>query len=292
MEQQNIFDRGVAKVKSVVSEVSIEQREFVKSITRICHEGWLQGWHESNGGNLSYRMTPDEVASCRSYFSEAPGEWIPLGIQAQGLQNEYFVVTSAGSQFRAALLEPSATLGIVEISPGGDTYRPVWGFKGGRRPTSEFASHFMNHAVRKGVSGGTNRVIYHAHPANAIALSAVLPGDSKVWSRVMWQSLTESILALPEGIAVVSKAIPGTTETAEETSRLMEEYSSVVWAHHGVFCAAADVDSAFGLMHIVDKAAAIYLKACAACGGAKKLIVPNDDELNAIAKAFSVTLKL
>ena len=30
--------------------------EIVKGFMRMCNDGWLQGWHERNGGNLTYRM--------------------------------------------------------------------------------------------------------------------------------------------------------------------------------------------------------------------------------------------
>ena len=28
----------------------------VKGFIRMCNDGWLQGWHERNGGNLTYRL--------------------------------------------------------------------------------------------------------------------------------------------------------------------------------------------------------------------------------------------
>ena len=27
--------------------------EIVKGFMRMCNDGWLQGWHERNGGNLT-----------------------------------------------------------------------------------------------------------------------------------------------------------------------------------------------------------------------------------------------
>ena len=36
--------------------------EIVKDFMRMCNDGWLQGWHERNGGNLTYRMKEEEVA--------------------------------------------------------------------------------------------------------------------------------------------------------------------------------------------------------------------------------------
>ena len=29
---------------------------IVKGYIRMCNDGWLQGWHERNGGNLTYRI--------------------------------------------------------------------------------------------------------------------------------------------------------------------------------------------------------------------------------------------
>ena len=35
--------------------------EFTQGFIRMANDGWEQGWHERNGGNLSYRMKPEEV---------------------------------------------------------------------------------------------------------------------------------------------------------------------------------------------------------------------------------------
>ena len=37
--------------------------EFVKDFMRMAGDGWDQGWHERNGGNLSYRLNPEEADS-------------------------------------------------------------------------------------------------------------------------------------------------------------------------------------------------------------------------------------
>ena len=51
----------------------------VKGFIRMCNDGWLQGWHERNGGNLTYRMTEEDVAACRPFFDETPREWVNMG---------------------------------------------------------------------------------------------------------------------------------------------------------------------------------------------------------------------
>ena len=34
--------------------------EFVQGFIRMADDGWQQGWHERNGGNLSYRVKPED----------------------------------------------------------------------------------------------------------------------------------------------------------------------------------------------------------------------------------------
>ena len=64
----------------------------------------------------------------------------------------------------------------------------------------------------------------------------------------------------PKGVGVVEWMIPGGAEIALKTSELMKKYDIVVWAHHGLFVMGNDFDSAFGLMHTVEKSAEIYVR--------------------------------
>lgn len=50
---------------------SILDVDVMQRYIRMCDDGWLQGWHERNGGNLSYRMKPEEAEQCRP-FSALP----------------------------------------------------------------------------------------------------------------------------------------------------------------------------------------------------------------------------
>ena len=47
--------------------------EFVKGFIRMANDGWEQGWHERNGGNLSYRVKPEEVESVKENFDMPQG---------------------------------------------------------------------------------------------------------------------------------------------------------------------------------------------------------------------------
>ena len=57
----------------------------------------------------------------------------------------------------------------------------------------------MNHSVRKAATGGANRVIYHCHATNVIALTYILPLTDRDFSRALWQSATELPRRLPRG---------------------------------------------------------------------------------------------
>jgi len=46
--------------------------EIVKGFMRMCNDGWLQGWHERNGGNPTYRLKGEEGAPGR------PSATVPL----------------------------------------------------------------------------------------------------------------------------------------------------------------------------------------------------------------------
>ena len=70
--------------------------EIVKGFMRMCNDGWLQGWHERNGGNLTYRMTEEDVAACRAFFVAQPRDWVKMGVQGVNVGGVYFMTTGSG----------------------------------------------------------------------------------------------------------------------------------------------------------------------------------------------------
>jgi len=262
---------------------------IVKRYIRMADDGWQQGWHERNGGNLTYRLTPEEVAQMRPYFDDEPREWVHMGVKGENLAGEYFLSTGSGKYFRNVTLDPADSICVVEINEAGDSYRIVWGLVNGGRPTSEFPSHFMNHSVRVAATNGACRVIYHAHPANIIAMTYVLPLTDRDFSRALWKSATECPVVFPGGVGVVGWMVPGGAEIALATCEKMKEYDAAVWAHHGLFASGPDFDTTFGLMHTIEKAAQIWVLQKST--GLPELATIQDDELRAIARDFKVELK-
>ena len=288
---QDVLDKGVSAAKGAVAGVAIEGQPFMRGFVRLCSDGWLQGWHERNGGNLTYRMTDAEVASCKSFFNDTPGEWVNMGVQADNLRGAFFVTTGSGRYMRNVELDPAYNIGIVEINEAGDSWRIVWGLKDGGKPTSEFPSHFMNHSVRVAATDGTCRVIYHAHPDNVIALTKVMPLDAREFTRALWKAMTECIVVFPMGVGVVPWMVPGGADIAHATSELMKTYDAAVWAQHGLFCSGPDFDTTFGLMHTIEKAAKIHGQALVMnhCSGDFMNTI-TDEGLRAIARDFNLTV--
>lgn len=261
--------------------------EFVQGFIRMCNDGWEQGWHERNGGNLTYRIKPEEVDSVKENFC-TDREWAPIGTSVPGLAGEYFLVTGSGKYFRNVILDPEANICIVEVDQKGENYRILWGLNKGGRPTSELPSHLMNHEVKKAVTNGAHRVIYHCHATNLIALTFVLPLDDKVFTRELWEMATECPVVFPEGVGVVGWMVPGGRDIAVETSKLMKEYNVAIWAHHGVFCSEEDFDLTFGLAHTVEKSAEILVKMLSMRPDKLQTITPQN--FRDLAKDFHVTL--
>ncbi len=262
--------------------------KVIKEFCSMANDGWQQGWHERNGGNLSYRMTKEEVEEIAEHLLW-DGSFQAIGTSVPKLSGEYFLVTGSGKFFRNVLTKPEDSLCIIQIDEKGENYKILWGLCGGKKPTSELPTHLMNHEVKLVALNGRHRVIYHAHPANIIALTFVLPLKDEVFTRELWEMATECPVVFPDGIGVVPWMVPGGKEIAVATAKLMQQYDAAVWAHHGLFCSGENFDLTFGLMHTIEKAAEILVKVISMTGGKKyQTIAPN--QFRALAKDFQVSL--
>ncbi|MCR5650246.1 MAG: rhamnulose-1-phosphate aldolase [Lachnospiraceae bacterium] len=239
--------------------MDIKDTDFLNKFMKMADECYRMGWHERNGGNMSYRMTESDVREAAPFF-DANNAWKKLDVAVKGLSGEYFLVTGSGKYFKNISADPEDTLCILQISPSGESYCILWGLENGGAPTSELASHLLNHEVKKHVSSGNCRIMYHAHPENVIALSFVLPSDGNVFTRRLWEMMPECPLTFPEGLGYVPFLPAGSIELGRATSEQMKEHNAVVWEHHGLFAAGVSFDETFGLFHTVEKASSILVK--------------------------------
>lgn len=266
--------------------MKVLEAPFVQGFMRMADDGWQQGWHERNGGNLSYRIKTEEIESVKEDLKE-DGAWKPIGTSVPVLAREYFLVTGSGKYFRNVLRDPEDSICIIEVDESGENYRIVWGLVNGGRPTSELPSHLMNLEVKK-KQNEKYRVVYHCHATNIIALTFVLPLKDEVFTRELWEMATECPVVFPDGVGVVEWMVPGGRDIAVATSRLMEQYDVAIWAHHGMFCAGEDFDLTFGLAHTVEKAAEILVKMLSMRPDKLQTITPQN--FRDLAVDFNVTL--
>lgn len=255
---------------------------FLDSMIRLCEDGCRFGWHERNAGNLSYRLTDQEVEESFPCFHVDPSaDWQALSVTAESLKGSFLAISGAGRLLKNAKSLPRETLGIVEISESGDSYRIVWGLEGGH-PTSELFTHVLAHEARMNATGGKARVVYHAHCPNVIALSNILEPTARTWTKTLWKTMTESILFFPEGLGVVPWMVPGGKEIAIASKDALRTHAACVWMQHGLFATGEDCDATFGLAHMIEKVSGIYLQGRSACGGAEPPYHVSGDQLRLI----------
>ena len=262
--------------------------KLMERYARMAMDGFNQGWHERNGGNLTYRMKAEDVELLKEDFDEN-GEWQDFGWQAgheadstfPGLANEYFMVSGSGKYFRNIQLDPAANVAIIKLNADGSKFMKVWGLTEGGRPTSELPTHLANLQVLK-ERDAEMRIVYHCHPTNVIALTFVLPLDSRVFTREIYEMATECPVVFPNGIGIVPWMLCGGKEIGDVTSEIMKTQDVAIWAHHGAFCCGHDFDLTFGLMHTVEKAAEILVKVMSMTSYKRQTITPDQfRELNA-----------
>lgn len=261
--------------------------DFFKKYIDMADDGDQMGWHERNGGNFTYWIKQEEIESIREDLSKE-GNWMPIGACVKDLAKEYFLISGTGKYFHNMKKDPMHTTGIIEIDETGEQYRICWGLLDGGKPTSETPTHLMNLEVRKNMTNGEERVIYHAHCPNLIALTFLLPLKDEIFTRELWEMMTECPVIFQEGVGVVEWMVPGGKDIAIATSRKMKNYRAVIWAHHGLFCSGVDFDSTFGFMHTIEKSAEIYIKVHSVNANKLQTITPND--FRKLAKEFQVDL--
>ena len=49
--------------------MAILDETFMQGFIDVCAEGYRKGWHERNGGNLSYRMSEADVEAAKPSFA-------------------------------------------------------------------------------------------------------------------------------------------------------------------------------------------------------------------------------
>lgn len=230
---------------------------FMEEIINVCSAIYKLGWGENHAGNLSYRMTAQEVEAyigkewgvTRKYKFEKP---------CPELGNQFFLVTASGSPFRNIKYDPEVHLGIIHLNEEGSTYEIIWGFREERQPTSELPTHLLCHNERLQVDPD-NRIVLHCHPTYTIAMTFIHELEQDAFIKTMWSLNSECVLVFPEGIGLLPWMVCGNGKIGWQSAMKMKEFRIVLWPHHGILACGQSIDQALGLIETVEKAAQVYI---------------------------------
>ena len=257
---------------------------FVREIIKTSGDMWMKGWAEANGGNISLRLRPEKTGDLSAFAPKT--DWIPLEKALPGVAGEKFLVSGTGKFLRNIPLFPEKNVGVIELDAAGAAYRQLWGFEPDGRPTSELEAHLRSHEVIKAASGNVKHAVIHTHAPHLIALTYALALDTPRLTKLLWQSHAECVVGFPEGVEFIPWMMAGSPEIAAATADALLRRNLAVWQFHGVFATGRNLDAAFGLIDMADKAAQIYLMARAAGRVACTLTT---DQVARIAANFKVT---
>ena len=263
--------------------------KLIDTVGETARDLWRRGWAERNAGNLSYRLSPEDLSGTE--LGEEP--WQELGAHLPDVAGKAFLLTATGSFFRNLEVRPgrgdetvqSRDLGVIEIDESGSRYRALWGYQGGGGPTSELPPHLRIHAARIRTDQQKDRAILHTHPTNLIALTYALPLTTHDLTRLLWEMHTECIVVFPMGCGFLDWRLPGSEEQARATEKVFEKRTLAVWEQHGAVAIGPDFKTAFGLIETAEKAAEIYLIAAALGPISCRL---STTQLTALAEKFGV----
>lgn len=226
----------------------------VRAIADLTYTMWEKGWDESNGGNVSYILSSEELEQLEK--ETLTNEKVEvLGIP-ENMIGKHILITASGSQFRTLKDHLPTDVGVIKVVEDG--YIKRWGFKGSSRPTSELYMHLLSHNARLEIDS-SHRVVVHNHASNATAYSLISEPNDRAYTLPLWKVLTESIVVFPDGVGVLPWQLPGTLEIGKNTAEKLKKTRIVVWTFHGILATGSSFQDCFGLIETVDKAAKIYM---------------------------------
>lgn len=187
---------------------------------------------EAGAGNISVFIGWD-IEVRRRFPQETE---IELPLPAPALAGHTLLVTGSGRRLRQIADDPLANVGAVRIHADGTTATlrtsPRRLFD---RLTSEFNSHLAVHDDQVARRGVRFQAVVHAQPPHLTYLSHIpsYRDTAALNARILrWEP--ESIVSLPEGVAVLDFMVPGSAELMAANVAGLREHQVVLWSKHGV----------------------------------------------------------
>jgi rhamnulose-1-phosphate aldolase len=235
---------------------SANLKSLLESLASCGRLLWEKGWVEGSGGNISLNVT--EIAG-REISTEKPSATLSLNTPYPGLAGQILLITGTGKRLRDLAVRPEEVLSLLRIGDKG-SHAHLFSLTGAEpaRPTSEIDAHLqVQHLFLENDSG--KKALLHTHPNALIALTHIPSFTKKELLNDLLQRMHPEVkIFIPEGAALVPYLPPGSESLARATREALRQHRVVLWEKHGCLATGGDVQEAFDLIDILDKAARIY----------------------------------
>jgi rhamnulose-1-phosphate aldolase len=230
-------------------------KKITDDVSAVAGWLWQRGWAERNAGNISVRLTEDEMAS----FPDDQQVLLPLPKRCETLTGFHFLFTATNTRMRDVAAWPLETLLIIRINDDGTGYR-ILSPPGETdlRPTSEIQAHLCIHEMLS-QKRPDHRVVMHTHVTELIALTQIREFcDEQRLNTILLGMHPETKVFVPDGVGFVPYILPGTRAIGDATVKALEDHSAAIWEKHGLFATGRNPSETFDMIDILAKSASIW----------------------------------
>ncbi|MCX7696776.1 MAG: class II aldolase/adducin family protein [Bacteroidales bacterium] len=236
-----------------------QEIEFSSTFSQLATYLHDRGWAYATGGNISLRFPWKDTFQI-SILDNFPHKTIFLKENPYTyLTNHALVLSASGTSMSEIAKDPVQHVVLCVFHTNYiELYAPLEGIL----PTSEWRTHFaVHHALKK--KSIDSHILVHAHIPSLIALSHikvnVFRGERKI-NRLLFSLLPELIIRLPEGISILSFALPGSEKLANTTAHTMLTSPICLWQNHGIVIRGKSVEDITERLDLLDHAVHIYMQ--------------------------------
>lgn len=234
--------------------MNIDLEESLEEVKIIANLLFRRNWAEKSAGNFSLRLEKNDgwVHQPTIFFKTTFPHLI----------NQRFLIKSSNAQMRDIAVDPTKGIGILSISPFGDSayYKPLKESSNYKKPSSEFLSHLIIHNYLLSERPSLTCVL-HTHPLEMIVFSHLMKGKAKEEvNNILLSMHVEIPLLFPKGIGIVPDLEPGSMDLAIASLKNLEEHSVLLWENHGCLCTGKSINDAYDSIDVINKGCSIYIK--------------------------------
>ncbi len=242
--------------EAILTNKTIQKK--ILEVAELAQYLWQRGWAERNAGNISVNLT-ELVNAEISEMDRYPV--FELTTSYPSIGDGYFFVTGTGKRMRDLARNPMKNACIIKMNQQGNSYHIISKNKKNLydfRPTSELPTHLAIHDILVKTES-PNRAVVHTHPNELVALTQIPEFQEEVsLNKLLWGMHPESVVFVPNGLALIPYILPGTTKIADATLKRITDHNVVMWEKHGAFAVGETVFDAFDMIDILSKSARIF----------------------------------